>query len=110
MRANNYVVDQLIDWTNVPNDPIFQLTFPQPGMLHPEDLKMYTDGTLYYTNTNLTNVNANIQFDRIGSGYNYSYTVAPQNMAAVLIYDQIITDDEVKGAYYARQFTRDSLH
>ena len=43
MRANNYVVDQLIDWTNVPNDPIFQLTFPQPGMLHPEDLKMYTD-------------------------------------------------------------------
>ena len=74
------------------------------------DLKMYTDGTLYYTNTNLTNVNANIQFDRIGSGYNYSYTVAPENMANVLIYDQIITDAEVKGAYYARQFTHDSLH
>ena len=74
------------------------------------DLKMYTDGTLYYTNTNLTNVNANIQFDRIGSGYNYSYTVAPENMANVLIYDQIITDVEVKGAYYARNFYRDTLH
>ena len=36
------------------------------------DLKMFTDGTLYYTNTNLQNINSNIQFDRIGSGYNYS--------------------------------------
>ena len=31
MKANNYVVDELIDWSNVPNDPIFQLVFPQPG-------------------------------------------------------------------------------
>ena len=32
-RVNNYVLDQLIDWSNIPDDPIFQLTFPQPGML-----------------------------------------------------------------------------
>ncbi|WP_236040578.1 KamA family radical SAM protein [Marinobacter nauticus] len=32
-RVNNYVIDQLINWNNVPNDPIFQLTFPQKGML-----------------------------------------------------------------------------
>ncbi|MHC4608365.1 MAG: lysine 2,3-aminomutase, partial [Planctomycetota bacterium] len=32
-RANNYVVKDLIDWNNVPDDPIFQLTFPQRGML-----------------------------------------------------------------------------
>ena len=32
-RVNNYVIDQLIDWDNVPDDPLFQLTFPQPGML-----------------------------------------------------------------------------
>ncbi|RZB34715.1 MAG: hypothetical protein SRB1_00483 [Desulfobacteraceae bacterium Eth-SRB1] len=32
-RVNNYVVEQLIDWDNIPDDPIFQLTFPQPGML-----------------------------------------------------------------------------
>ena len=37
-RTNRYVTDELIDWSNVPNDPIFQLTFPQPGMLEPEDL------------------------------------------------------------------------
>ncbi len=32
-RVNNYVVDQLIDWDNIPDDPIYQLTFPQPDML-----------------------------------------------------------------------------
>lgn len=31
MRANNYVVEELIDWSNIPEDPIFQLVFPQPG-------------------------------------------------------------------------------
>lgn len=37
-RVNNYVLDQLIRWDAVPDDPIFQLTFPQPGMLSPDDL------------------------------------------------------------------------
>lgn len=32
-KANNYVVEQLINWDDVPNDPIFQLTFPQKTML-----------------------------------------------------------------------------
>lgn len=36
-RANSYVVDELIDWDAVPEDPIFKLTFPQPGMLPPTD-------------------------------------------------------------------------
>lgn len=35
-KANNYVVEQLIDWDDVPNDPMFVLTFPQRGMLKPE--------------------------------------------------------------------------
>lgn len=35
-KVNSYVVDELIDWTNIPNDPIFQLTFPQRGMLSEE--------------------------------------------------------------------------
>lgn len=38
-RVNNYVVDELIDWDNVPDDPIFQLTFPQPGMLSAEHFR-----------------------------------------------------------------------
>ena len=35
-RANNYVLDELIDWEQIPDDPIFQLTFPQEDMLAPE--------------------------------------------------------------------------
>lgn len=35
-KTNNYVVDQLIDWENVPDDPIFILNFPQKEMLKPE--------------------------------------------------------------------------
>ena len=35
-RVNEYVLDELIDWQNVPNDPVFQLTFPQRGMLSDE--------------------------------------------------------------------------
>ncbi|MCK5648457.1 MAG: lysine 2,3-aminomutase [Gammaproteobacteria bacterium] len=36
-RVNQYVIDELIDWTNIPEDPIFQLTFPQSGMLEKSD-------------------------------------------------------------------------
>ncbi|MGD8708472.1 MAG: lysine 2,3-aminomutase [Nitrosopumilaceae archaeon] len=32
-KANNYVIEQLIDWNNIPNDPMYVLTFPQKGML-----------------------------------------------------------------------------
>ncbi len=35
-RVNQYVIDELIDWDNIPVDPIYQLTFPQRGMLAPE--------------------------------------------------------------------------
>lgn len=36
-RVNQYVVEQLIDWKKVPDDPMFRLVFPQPEMLDPED-------------------------------------------------------------------------
>jgi KamA family protein len=32
-KTNNYVVDNLIDWSRVPEDPIFILNFPQKQML-----------------------------------------------------------------------------
>ncbi len=35
-RVNQFVIDNLIDWDKVPNDPVFQLTFPQRGMLDDE--------------------------------------------------------------------------
>jgi L-lysine 2,3-aminomutase len=38
-RVNRYVVEELIDWDNVPDDPMFRLVFPDPGMLLPEHFK-----------------------------------------------------------------------
>ncbi|MBE0551127.1 MAG: lysine 2,3-aminomutase [Ignavibacterium sp.] len=34
-KTNNYVVDNLINWNNIPDDPMFKLTFPQKDMLLP---------------------------------------------------------------------------
>lgn len=36
-KTNNFVVDHLIDWARVPDDPLFVLTFPLRDMLLPED-------------------------------------------------------------------------
>lgn len=38
-RTNAYVMGELIDWARVPDDPMFQLTFPQRGMLSDEDYR-----------------------------------------------------------------------
>ncbi|WP_457622223.1 KamA family radical SAM protein [Persephonella sp.] len=35
-KVNNYVIDQLINWEDPLNDPMFRLTFPQKDMLYPE--------------------------------------------------------------------------
>jgi KamA family protein len=35
-KTNNYVVENLIDWSRVPDDPMFILTFPQKEMLLPD--------------------------------------------------------------------------
>jgi L-lysine 2,3-aminomutase len=37
-RVNNYVMEELIDWDNIPDDPIFRLTFPQSDMLEKHEL------------------------------------------------------------------------
>src|SRR5690554_853299 len=36
-RVNEYVLEELIDWDNIPGDPMFRLLFPQREMLKPED-------------------------------------------------------------------------
>lgn len=38
-KVNNYVLDELIDWSNLDNDPIYKLVFPQKDMLIPEHYK-----------------------------------------------------------------------
>ncbi len=42
-RVNHYVISHLIDWDNVPDDPMFQLTFPQPDMLATEHFDRIAD-------------------------------------------------------------------
>ncbi|MGD2156457.1 MAG: hypothetical protein PVG32_06250 [Anaerolineales bacterium] len=48
-RTNSYIVDQVIKWDNVPNDPIFVLNFPQAEMLQPQHFEemasVLTDGS-----------------------------------------------------------------
>ena len=42
-RVNGYVLRELIDWDDIPNDPIYQLTFPQAGMLDRADFLRLED-------------------------------------------------------------------
>ena len=42
-RTNNYLVEELINWDSVPNDPIYQLTFPQRGMLEEHQFNQMAD-------------------------------------------------------------------
>ena len=42
-KTNSYVCEHLIDWSRVPDDPMFQLTFPQRGMLGDEEFDAVRD-------------------------------------------------------------------
>ena len=39
-RVNEYVLRELIDWSAAPEDPLYRLVFPQPGMLLPAQLSL----------------------------------------------------------------------
>ncbi len=39
-RVNDYVLANLVDWDDIPDDPIFRLVFPQRGMLAEADEKL----------------------------------------------------------------------
>lgn len=42
-RVNNYVVDELINWDDAPNDPMFILTFPVKELLEEEHFNVMAD-------------------------------------------------------------------
>jgi KamA family protein len=42
-RTNGYVLDELIDWSAAPDDPIYRLVFPQEDMLPAEDVARLAD-------------------------------------------------------------------
>ena len=49
-KVSNYVTDELINWDNLENDPIFKLTFPQKGMLSEEHFKLIEETLKHNTN------------------------------------------------------------
>lgn len=58
-KTNNYVVDELIDWENHENDPMFILTFPQSGMLSKKHYAKMKTALKDTTNRNLIKQIAN---------------------------------------------------
>ncbi|WP_201772784.1 KamA family radical SAM protein [Endozoicomonas numazuensis] len=42
-RVNEYVINELIDWNNIPADPIFRLMFPQKEMLKAADFNFMAE-------------------------------------------------------------------
>src|SRR5690625_5961339 len=42
-KVNNYVIDELINWDDVPNDPMFILTFPTKDILIEEHFNIMAD-------------------------------------------------------------------
>lgn len=42
-KVNNYVIDELIDWDNHKDDPIYHLTFPQKSMLSEAHFQQMAD-------------------------------------------------------------------
>ena len=42
-RTNSYVIENLIDWDRVPDDPVYRLVFPQRGMLEAGDFGRIAD-------------------------------------------------------------------
>jgi KamA family protein len=58
-RVNQYVLDYLIDWDNIPDDPMFQLVFPQKGMLSENDFEQMASVLKSTTDRNLIQQTAN---------------------------------------------------
>jgi L-lysine 2,3-aminomutase len=42
-RTNSYVIEELIDWSTAPDDPVYRLVFPMPDMLPAEDVAHLSD-------------------------------------------------------------------
>ncbi len=54
-KTNNYVVEQLIDWDNIPNDPIFTLTFPRKEMLSKSNFRKIKEASMKNDSDKLKN-------------------------------------------------------
>jgi KamA family protein len=58
-KTNNYVIENLIDWNNIPNDPIYTLTFPRKEMLSAKHFNTMADQLNTTANKEILNGTAN---------------------------------------------------
>jgi len=58
-KTNNYVIENLIDWNNIPNDPIYTLTFPRKEMLSAKHFNTMADLLNKTTNKEILTGTAN---------------------------------------------------
>lgn len=58
-KTNNYVVNELINWDNLQNDPMFKLTFPQKEMLSKNHFSFMWNTLIATTNKDLIKQTAN---------------------------------------------------
>lgn len=60
-KTNNYVLEKLINWNNIPDDPIFRLNFPHKEMLLPEDFQMLKEARANGTDQEIKDLIYNIR-------------------------------------------------
>jgi len=58
-KTNNYVVNELINWDDIDNDPMFRLTFPQAGMLSDTHYSLMKNALLLSDNKDSVKATAN---------------------------------------------------
>ncbi len=58
-KTNNYVVNELIDWDNVAEDPFFKLTFPQRDMLSKNNYSLMWNTLMGTNNKDIIKATAN---------------------------------------------------
>ncbi|MCD0468050.1 KamA family radical SAM protein [Flavobacterium sp. ENC] len=85
-KTNNYVLEKLIDWNNIPDDPIFRLNFPHKGMLLTEDFEQ------------LKHIRANGTDEEIKEViYNIRMKLNPHPAGQVDLNSAYINDDKLEG-------------
>ena len=63
-KTNNYVVDELIDWDNYENDPLFTINFPQKKLMDREHFDLISD--LLKSGVNNSIINQAVDGVRLG--------------------------------------------
>ncbi len=85
-KTNNYVLEKLIDWNNIPDDPIFRLNFPHKEMLVTEDFEQ-----LKYIRANGTDEEIKEVI------YNIRMKLNPHPAGQVDLNSAYINDDKLEG-------------